>query len=73
MPGRDGTGPAMNGGFGFRNTSAAYSPRRMFARCRFTNINRPYGCRYASSKEALATEKELLERRLAEINESPKQ
>ena len=72
MPGRDGTGPAMNSGFGFRNANANYLSRRMFARCRFNQNDRPYGCRYISTKEALAAEKEYLEKRLAEINESMK-
>jgi hypothetical protein len=67
MPGRDGTGPTMVGCFGFRNTNAIISSRRLFAHCRFTCDDRPLGCRYNSTKEALAAEKALLERRLAQI------
>lgn len=73
MPGRDGTGPMMNGGYGFRNTNAVYSSRRMFLGCRFNNPYRQYGCRYSSTKEILVAEKEIFEKRLAEINESLKQ
>ena len=72
MPGKDGTGPAMYGEFGCRNANITNSSRRMLAPSRFINISRPYGCFYASSKEALAAEKELLERRLAQVNESLK-
>jgi hypothetical protein len=41
--------------------------------CRFTNNYRQFGCRYASTKETLAAEKAILEKRLAEIDEGLKQ
>lgn len=75
MPGRDGTGPAFYGSmpmkrFGFRNIAAACLPPRMFSACRFGYNYRQYGCLYASTKEALAAEKAILEKRIAEIDAS---
>jgi len=72
MPRRDGTGPAMNG-MGFRNMEVPNSPRRLFMGCRCANNYRQFGCRYASTKETLAAEKAILEKRLAEIDEGLKQ